>query len=553
MNRKLPLRHLTVRVPWHDAGWDGRVCKAPRHNGACLILNRIAQSRDDDAEEAVAGKSIKDLPQDKWPCCVGEKMAFMADFEYDRKVNHPYKGLGYKSHQHFAETTLRHPPYSAACIPFNWMFSSRLEDLRDEYEIDVDPEYEPDVVNQWGDAIATDWVQSKKNQGELLDCFFRHVKPQQSLVFFYAKQVPFVDTPGRVLIGAGRVMHVGQPTEYRYTTKKPPSRALLWEVMVQHSIRPHFRDGFILPYHLALEFAEENPEFDPASVAAMAPADRFDEFSYATEHLPHDGAIDSLLACAEALRKAAGSLPGDFSRQLSWIDRQLNELWTMRGPCPGLGSALLAFGVNYGNFVAREIETKIGANDDPWPFVEKCFANPHKHLTPESAAELSDELCKTWKRLPDERKRLLRLVSRFSLNEEQAKMMYVHEVREQHGFTFSDADIIDNPYRVFELTRLTASPVGITTIDHGVFPDRIIRDKHPLPKPSALESGTDPRRVRALSVALLESASDNGDTLVPRSELIRKLRDWEIRPKCEVTGDLMSVVEEHFSPEVSLR
>jgi len=29
-----PLRHISIRVPWHDTGWDGRVCTFPRLNGA---------------------------------------------------------------------------------------------------------------------------------------------------------------------------------------------------------------------------------------------------------------------------------------------------------------------------------------------------------------------------------------------------------------------------------------------------------------------------------------------------------------------------------------
>ena len=33
-----PLKHISIRVPWHDTGWDGRVCAAPRLNGACLKL-----------------------------------------------------------------------------------------------------------------------------------------------------------------------------------------------------------------------------------------------------------------------------------------------------------------------------------------------------------------------------------------------------------------------------------------------------------------------------------------------------------------------------------
>jgi len=71
-----PLRHISIRVPWHDTAWDGRVCAAPRLNGACLKLRRIAEDRDDAAEEAVAGKSLKDLPQKKWPACMSERVGF---------------------------------------------------------------------------------------------------------------------------------------------------------------------------------------------------------------------------------------------------------------------------------------------------------------------------------------------------------------------------------------------------------------------------------------------------------------------------------------------
>ena len=37
----LPVRHLSIRVPWHDAGWDGTVCRQPADNGSCLVLERI--------------------------------------------------------------------------------------------------------------------------------------------------------------------------------------------------------------------------------------------------------------------------------------------------------------------------------------------------------------------------------------------------------------------------------------------------------------------------------------------------------------------------------
>ncbi|PKN28137.1 MAG: hypothetical protein CVU65_00215 [Deltaproteobacteria bacterium HGW-Deltaproteobacteria-22] len=54
-----PLKHISIRVPWHDTGWDGRVCAdALDYDGdssvdcACLKLKHIAEDRDEDAEES---------------------------------------------------------------------------------------------------------------------------------------------------------------------------------------------------------------------------------------------------------------------------------------------------------------------------------------------------------------------------------------------------------------------------------------------------------------------------------------------------------------------
>lgn len=56
-----PLRHISIRVPWHDSGWNGTVCKAPKLNGACLKLDNIARNKKDDVEAAIAGQSIEHL------------------------------------------------------------------------------------------------------------------------------------------------------------------------------------------------------------------------------------------------------------------------------------------------------------------------------------------------------------------------------------------------------------------------------------------------------------------------------------------------------------
>jgi hypothetical protein len=207
----------------------------------------------------------------------------------------------------------------------------------------LDPALEPEL------NFNTGWVQQRDNQELLLECLFSHIQPQASLCFFYAKRTPLSDDSRRVIVGVGRVNHMGESTEYKYAVpeKDSPLRALLWERMIQHSIRPKgkegadgFTDGFLLPYHRALTYAADKPDFDPASVVAFAPDDRRDEFSHVAEHVSHDGAIGALLACAAALHESAKYLKGPWDRYQKWIDNELGKLWRMRGPCPGLGAAI---------------------------------------------------------------------------------------------------------------------------------------------------------------------------------------------------------------------
>lgn len=49
------IQHLSVRVPWHDAGWAGTVCTDPAANHACMLLDTIGKQRDDLFETAHSG------------------------------------------------------------------------------------------------------------------------------------------------------------------------------------------------------------------------------------------------------------------------------------------------------------------------------------------------------------------------------------------------------------------------------------------------------------------------------------------------------------------
>jgi energy-coupling factor transporter ATP-binding protein EcfA2 len=423
------------------------------------------------------------------------------------------------------------------------------EGIASRLQIGYQAEREPELSFK-----KDNWIQQRDNQLAVLGTFFSAVHPQESLCFFYAKRTPLVEDSRRVIVGVGRVLSLSEPVEYKYTTPKPPLRAMLWERTVIHSIRPGYADGFLFPYQEILALAEKDGSINPADFVAFAPEDHFAAFSYVTAHVSHGAAIASLLSCAAALHKIGKHVPGPWDAALVWIDRELNRLWKMRGPFPGFGSALTAFGLPHGSLIAYDIalaQAKAGSewNEDPWPLFEKILQDPSA-LSGGLAKELGPSYQKMWAKLGVERKALLKLLARFELGEAQATRFYQETERKKAGIEVKDAQLLANPYLLYELDRTQADAVQFATIDRGMYPDPVVRDKHPVPPPSALDGAVDPRRVRAFVVDELEKRAAQGHTLRPRDWVIQAVRDREVRPACPLGVDVLAVAEEHFAPVV---
>ena len=261
--RRLPLHHITIRVPWHDGGWTGGVCARPLDNTSCLILPRIGAGRRDEVEDRCAGRRLDELDAGELPPCVGERASFMAPFALTRTMTHPYTEIYPETHGQFAATRFVQPPYSAACVPFRWMLRENVEGnpkygevgIAERLQLGWVPDREPDIRDRGGRAIETAWVQERENQLALLDTCFGAIRPEESLCFFYAKRTPLSEQSRRVIVGVGRVLSVGEPTEYDYKHENPPLRSVLWERNIGHSVRPGFTDGFLFPYQEALALA----------------------------------------------------------------------------------------------------------------------------------------------------------------------------------------------------------------------------------------------------------------------------------------------------------
>ena len=564
---RIPLRHLSVRVPWHDAGWDGTVCRSPRQNASCLALNRIGATKNDIVEESYAGRNLDEVPPADAPPCFAERVNFLCPRPQRRLAHHAYSDTS-GHHKHISDTPFMHPAFSAAATPFGWLLKERAwgkewkkgnidnQSIVERYGIDAHPEHEPEEPS-WLEKRP--WIQGYDNQKALLDAFFDALEPHCSLIFVYAKRTPLIDDEQWMIIGVGRVTSIGDLQEWHYDPPKHSGlRSYLWERSVCHSIRPSGEDGVLLPYHDLLGHCEGDPNFDPTDYIAFVPKEYRGEFSYASEHVTPGTAIAALLAVKAVLSNYDERFGGDWTRQLKWIDQRLGDLWTLRGPYPGLGSILCAAGVEYGYQLAYYCWGKAGENGDPWAVLAALVHNP-KELQADLKSQVAG-FADTWKYLASDhgqrRLALAKLLARFDITAEQAARWWDRSARNLAELSIgneeiTDAAILHNPYVIYECDRPQLAPIAFQTIDQGAFPEKAIANAHPLPEPSSITGPVDGRRLRGATAAVLESAASDGHTLLSREEIIARVRKLSLSPALPATDDQYEIHRDRLSPVIA--
>jgi len=539
-------QHISVRVPWHDNGWNGTVCQFPGENNACLRLKNIYENRNDAEEIDVCGQCMEHL-EEKVPC-IGEGSAFMCDRDLVRTTIHPYKKSNPGTHGHFLPTEIVYPAYSFPTRPFAWLMKSGIPFLKETYGIDVNQEIEPVL------GFETNWIQEASNHKAIFDYFYGDIVPDQSLVVAYAKQVPFVEDHRRVVVGMGHVKRIVEATEHKHTDENS-LRSLTWETHVCHSIRPNHEDGFVIPYQEMMRYAEEHPDFDINSIAVFAPDDAFAEFSFATEQVSYDAMIDVILSCIKSFQIINDCLEEDYSNVINWLNVRLAEVWEDRGAFPGLGPMLSAMEIPLGVLIAKQIREQSNKDNNLWEIVDKVFVEPSEVLTQNLASLITPIMKQTWKNMTEERKILFKLLSRFSISIDQAKIIFIESDRIKNRIECTDKEIIENPYIIYEKTRLKneALYVSVKKVDRAVFPIPEIAERYPLEAPTKLTSDNDERRIRAIAVSVLEYAAANGHTIMPCVNLADEMRSITLEPACAVTPDIINAIEKFMLPEIIKR
>ncbi|MBC3759706.1 AAA family ATPase [Hyunsoonleella sp. SJ7] len=536
------IKHLSIRVSWHDNKWNGAICKHPSQNAYCLNLPRIYADKNDKEEDKIADKHWSTLQQNQLPPCKAEGASFMSALKYNRTFQHPYYKPNGKDVPHNAlkPTTISVPPFSSFAVPFWWMLRGNQNTIKEQY---------PDIPRDQNPPFPSSWVYTYQTQEALLKRFFEPIKENYSLVMYYAKGANPVDEDSRrLIVGIGIVKTKSKILKYETNADYTYP---LWDRLIEHGIRPNetSSEGILLPYYEYLELPEDyvlktkegkkNKQdlLNEIKLTLQETASRqevIDEFTYGSEHVNDSSALvvlGKLRSIVERI-KSHGIVKDLWEHHIQWIDRQIGKVKESMGPFPSFGNALLALGFQYGHLLEEDLRNskQLAVKDNPWDAWEDAI-NGIINLQNKPYASDLPHFRDIWLNESTERKNLLILLSRFELSDKQIKNWFDSKTRNKLGYKTTDAEILENPYRIAELDEgdLENYPIAVETIDNGLFEDKAIQGENVPNKPQLVDSPLDQRRIRAIITQVLKRAAENGDTLVSVNELTETINTLNLQ------------------------
>jgi len=482
------LKHLTVRLVWHDRGWDGHICNKPVLNTSCVMHEYVRDNRDDDWEDSNAGRLVSDL--DRIPPC-GSELGAYSECEFDLEHHDPLD-------RGFLEPVPEHvPPYSCTARPYGRMLAKDNED------------------HTWA---------LQEHQLARLDTFFDEIEPGKSLVFFYVDHADDLEVENgeKVVVGvctlkkkAGQLFY----ESHRQNGLEYP----VWSRMITHSFPD---EGVRIPYQ---EYIVQDKS--TSDILVTVPEDVGRGFSYVSETVSDDVALGVLERVFSSIRRVRddGYVDGAWDKALAWLDGTIGGLWRNRGPCPGVGPVLNYLGFGVGHEYAKELVSKgtpLGQFVAQLPDILNGELAPpdRSHNANWSRASL------TWKQLPTARQNLLHLFCILDIKQKQLDCWANPDVRKEIGARATDDEILANPYLLCEQSPAAGDersiPFGI--VDRALYSG----DVEVTAAGSLLASGPhEHHRMRAAFVEILRNAGNSeGHTYLLIDDLMARVRKGFSRP-----------------------
>lgn len=488
--------HISLRLAWHDSGWNGHICREPRANSYCVGQysypgDLIATGRDTDLEDKLRRQHCAKVQKETGlipPCC------------------YSINAFGRK------ETVARSAPpefFHDATEPRIWKMPAASASIWCYEEM-----YKDEVRNPNG-------TYNYEKRRDAARAFFAGLEPSRTMIFYYANYSnPFSgnESSRYVLVGISRLKIVGDELFYEGCSPETAAKyagGFVW----QRNITSYYPDqGFVIPYHA---YVDNQQMLD--SIAVLPDNQR--NFKFGARHISDDDAlelVEKMIVVANKLREA-NDKSQKWDIRVSWLNSLIAELWRSRGPYPGLPRILdhLGFGdavAFYKNQVSSQPTLEHQTRDALLDLIEGKTEYIKGFAADSSKLRLAR---RQWALKSDIQRRCLKdVLPRFDLSREQIDRV-LSDKKESFSIYSSLDAITSNPYIMFEEYAGSDPDDRITfnKIDHGVLPspELGLKDYQGFVK-------DDGRRLRALCHEQLRHNVEH--TFLPADVLISRINHW---------------------------
>lgn len=436
--------HMSLRLAWHDNGWNGHICKKPSENSYCVGQysypgNLIASSRDLDFETAHCGEACKNFP-----CRIACGLSVNAFGNDTIKVKVEPPGFFKSFDKSYNEKPLELDlaPYTACTWCYEQMFS---------------------------DTIKNDGKFDNDKRKEVAENYFAQFEAVKSLIFYYAGYSnPFSENEENnyIVVGISRLKKI-EPFQFYPDVTKNISNTFADGLVWQKPVTSNYPDeGFRIPYQ---KYAGNEDALNKIVVKPSNPA----PFKYGSREVSNDDAIEvinQLLASVDALIEL-GDTTENWNQRKDWLNSVLAEIWQARGPYPGFPAVLEFLGLQ--TLISDYIKLTDYADMKNYVAQVRAFldvtdnAIAAKFLTPDRS-----KIRRNCKLLGNDKLNFLfDVLARFAITAAQVKAI-TDDNRVNVSVTATIAEMTENPYIIFE-QYVGCDPddvIPLYKIDNGVIP-----------------------------------------------------------------------------------
>ncbi len=540
---KIPLKHITLRVAWHDNKWNGTICKDPENNTYCngfhsLLSERIRKRKDENLIDEIAnkGRALKDI--DYLPPCFWSANLFGNDSIKTKHDNPAAPGL-----------------------------------------INIEEELPARSIYSWPFAVSftrTDKEQKEsgaypKNLEETrIPRFNSKIYEGKSIAFMYAKfSNPITEEDQQYLVvGAGIVdrkqkasdiPHFGPKEEIEQIKARPQKKfkyrnfpSMNWAMQFSFEEYSTVR----MPYHEYLDEADKLDDeakdgfLDKIKVAISEP-----ELEWCFKYVAMDIGDDETIYVLTKMRQALISCKDDgvvprqaMQDRIDKVEELLRHAWENRTYLPGFTaiSRVLLSKTDEPNFPLEQFYEDFKLEDDkdekalkailknpvsqPWSKKYKNDINELRDRLDQRNFSLKEFLSLSMLNLkPFQFERILQ--GKLTLPEGWIRDF--DEVKRSH----SVQDIIKNPYLLYEdydyfsdahdnvYGEERDAPIDLFKIDIAYFPDTRFVPRTDLQRKIKF---VDKRRIRALVLRYLKTLENSGDCFATAEDLQKALANYPL-------------------------